>query len=375
MSTSLTVVETAEPCPRRLVRTSPPRSIWRRQRRPPARARPTGPTSGCSRRGATPGAFLRFLRPLRRWRPIWQPRPKARSPRPLAGASPRSGTRTSWRASPCRPTRKASRPPCAAFAGPSAAPGFARPPRWPARCSAWSPRHQTSWQGLRDRALLLIGFGGALRRSELVALNVADIEETETGLLVMIRGSKTDQEGAGATIAIARGDVACPATRCGSGWMRPVSKRGRSFARSTRPARWVLPAYLPIGRQHRQGLCRTRWLRRQRILRSFTAGWLSDIRGGQRRVNLQDDGCVSPQVGGDVAGICPRCRVVQGSCWRWIALKMRLPCPLFNQQRTLDERRSMSEMCTKRLMHRSNLGTFDSLRGAQHVVRFQCAAC
>src|SRR5438445_1800065 len=65
--------------------------------------------------------------------------------------------------------------------------------------------------GLRDRALLLIGFGGALRRSELVALDVADIQETETGLLVTIRGSKTDQERAGATIAIARGDVACPA--------------------------------------------------------------------------------------------------------------------------------------------------------------------
>jgi site-specific recombinase XerD len=62
--------------------------------------------------------------------------------------------------------------------------------------------------GLRDRALLLIGFGGALRRSELVALDVADLEET--GLLVRIRASKTDQEGQGATIAIARGDVACP---------------------------------------------------------------------------------------------------------------------------------------------------------------------
>jgi integrase len=59
--------------------------------------------------------------------------------------------------------------------------------------------------------LLLVGFGGALRRSELVALDVADIAETETGLLVTVRGSKTDQERAGATIAIARGDVACPA--------------------------------------------------------------------------------------------------------------------------------------------------------------------
>jgi site-specific recombinase XerD len=64
--------------------------------------------------------------------------------------------------------------------------------------------------GMRDRALLLIGFGGALRRSELVALDVADVAETETGLWVTIRHSKTDQEGEGATIAIARGDVACP---------------------------------------------------------------------------------------------------------------------------------------------------------------------
>jgi site-specific recombinase XerD len=65
--------------------------------------------------------------------------------------------------------------------------------------------------GLRDRALLLLGFAGAFRRSELVALDVADIAETETGLLVAILRSKTDQEGEGVTIAIARGDIACPA--------------------------------------------------------------------------------------------------------------------------------------------------------------------
>jgi site-specific recombinase XerD len=67
-----------------------------------------------------------------------------------------------------------------------------------------------SLAGLRDRALLLLGFAGAFRRSELVALDVADIAETETGLLVTIRGSKTDQERQGVTIAIARGDIACP---------------------------------------------------------------------------------------------------------------------------------------------------------------------
>jgi site-specific recombinase XerD len=65
-------------------------------------------------------------------------------------------------------------------------------------------------KGIRDRALLLLGFAGAFRRSELVALDCEDIEESETGLKVTIRHSKTDQEGAGATIAIVRGAIACP---------------------------------------------------------------------------------------------------------------------------------------------------------------------
>jgi site-specific recombinase XerD len=63
---------------------------------------------------------------------------------------------------------------------------------------------------LRDRALLLLGFAGAFRRSELVALDVADIEVTSEGLRVSIRGGKTDQERTGTTIAIVRGSVACP---------------------------------------------------------------------------------------------------------------------------------------------------------------------
>jgi site-specific recombinase XerD len=90
--------------------------------------------------------------------------------------------------------------------------------------------------GLRDRALLLLGFAGAFRRSELVALDVADIAEAKTGLLVTIRRSKTDQEGEGVTIAIARGDVACPA-RALREWLdaagietgpifRPINKAG-----------------------------------------------------------------------------------------------------------------------------------------------------
>lgn len=64
--------------------------------------------------------------------------------------------------------------------------------------------------GKRDRAMLLLGFAGAFRRSELVALDVAHIEEVAEGLRVFIAGSKTDQEKIGATVAISRGASACP---------------------------------------------------------------------------------------------------------------------------------------------------------------------
>jgi integrase len=71
---------------------------------------------------------------------------------------------------------------------------------------------------VRDRAILLLGFAGAFRRSELVALDVADFEETEDGFRVTIRKSKTDQEGQGQTIGIMRGSAACP-VRAVKAWL------------------------------------------------------------------------------------------------------------------------------------------------------------
>ena len=56
--------------------------------------------------------------------------------------------------------------------------------------------------GVRDRVLLLIGFCGAFRRSELVALDAADVAVAREGLVVRIRRSKTDQEGEGRKIGI-----------------------------------------------------------------------------------------------------------------------------------------------------------------------------
>jgi integrase len=71
--------------------------------------------------------------------------------------------------------------------------------------------HMKGTRGIRDRALVLIGFAGAFRRSELVALLRDDIAFVKEGLTITVRRSKTDQLGEGRKVAIpyARGR-ACP---------------------------------------------------------------------------------------------------------------------------------------------------------------------
>jgi integrase len=66
--------------------------------------------------------------------------------------------------------------------------------------------------GLRDKAILLIGFAGAFRRSEIVGLQFSDIQIGDAGLIITLRRSKTDQEGASFTkgIPIGTNDATCP---------------------------------------------------------------------------------------------------------------------------------------------------------------------
>jgi integrase len=58
------------------------------------------------------------------------------------------------------------------------------------------------FRDLRDRSLLLIGFAGGFRRSELVSLTCGDIELVRQGIVVTLRRSKTDQDGVGRKIGV-----------------------------------------------------------------------------------------------------------------------------------------------------------------------------
>ncbi len=87
-----------------------------------------------------------------------------------------------------------------------------------------------SASGVRDRALLLLGFAGAFRRSELVALDAGDITVRKEGLAVTIRRSKTDQEGQGRQVAVCYGSdpTTCP-VRAVKAWLALVGTDGPLF--------------------------------------------------------------------------------------------------------------------------------------------------
>jgi hypothetical protein len=143
---------------------------------------------------------------------------------------------------------------------------------------------------MRDRALLLLGSALAARRSELVALDVADLEECPEGLRVTIRRSKTDQEGAGAVVAVCHGSIACPVAAVRD-WLtgagiakgpvfRRVGKGGK--ARSARGAK---------RRVDREGLCGAPRAQCRRIFGAQPPLRLRHVRGRPRDVVVQDDGC------------------------------------------------------------------------------------
>jgi len=92
--------------------------------------------------------------------------------------------------------------------------------------------------GVRDKAILLTGWCSALRRSELVALNIGDLEFCDKGVVITIRRSKTDQDGEGAHIAIPFAAGPLCAVKALERWI------GRLYSQDKKPES---PLFLSIG--------------------------------------------------------------------------------------------------------------------------------
>lgn len=102
-------------------------------------------------------------------------------------------------------------------------------------------------RGDRDKLLILIGFAGAFRRSELAQMRIRDLTIYKDGVVIRLPRSKTDQEGEGRKVGIPRGKsrTTCPVraldrwlkvTKIKSGsLLRPVSKTGHVLARALHP--------------------------------------------------------------------------------------------------------------------------------------------
>jgi integrase len=134
------------------------------------------------------------------------------------------------------------------------APPGKKTPATAERVVAMAPLANGRLATIRDRALLLIGFAGAFRRSELVGLNADDIEETPEGLRITIRRSKTDQKGHRHVIAIPRGVIACPVAALKT-WLEAAGITEGAVFRPIAKGDHIRPTRLTDHRQSRASPC------------------------------------------------------------------------------------------------------------------------
>ena len=97
--------------------------------------------------------------------------------------------------------------------------------------------------GLRDRAMLLVGFAGALRRAELAAIRVEHLEATERGLRLTLPRSKGDRTGSGVTVAIPYGATELCPVRALRRWQEAANITGGAVFRRI----WVPPTRHQLG--------------------------------------------------------------------------------------------------------------------------------
>ena len=104
---------------------------------------------------------------------------------------------------------------------------------------------QSDKKKLRDKAIILLGFSGGFRRSELVNIEFDDVEFVSEGVKIFVKRSKTDQSGAGMIKAIPyfENKLFCPVTKL-KDWINFIEiKSGKIFEISDKSVSLIIKKY------------------------------------------------------------------------------------------------------------------------------------
>ena len=147
-----------------------------------------------------------------------------------------------------------------------------------------------STRDIRDRALLLVGFAGAFRRSEIAAIQCDSITGTEQGISITLRRSKTDQENRGRSVVIPKvGGPICPVAAL-ERWMQVSGiKEGTLFRPLTKSGKVRIEglstsAVAVIVKQRATQI----GLEPKLLVRPFAPGWLCNERRDGRTAGLEN---------------------------------------------------------------------------------------
>ena len=160
--------------------------------------------------------------------------------------------------------------------------------------------------GLRDAALVLVGFAGGFRRSELAGIHIYDLKFSTDGVVVTVRKSKTDQEGAGREVGLPFGSSpdTCP-VRALRQWLDRAGIREGPVFRAVRKIRSCFaarPAHR-FDRQAPQACSRQGGIEGGGARRAFAQGRLRHPGRDERRARVRHHAPDGPQDHCDAAAL------------------------------------------------------------------------
>ena len=108
--------------------------------------------------------------------------------------------------------------------------------------------NQSEKRKIRDRAIILVGFSGGFRRSELVNIEYEDVEFVTEGVKIFVKRSKTDQSGEGMTKAIPyfTNSNYCPVKSLNEWFNKSGIKSGKIFNISDKSVALIIKKYVSL---------------------------------------------------------------------------------------------------------------------------------